>query len=157
MDGGMAFEKNKLMEKEKKSLKVARKGENESLPDEETIVIPVIKEFLNVDKKVVETGKIHIKKRVVNEEKDINIPLQSEAYHVERIAIKDNIFDDPPQVRNEGNKMIIPVVREIVEIKKRYEVTEEIHITKSQTVTPYTDKVTLKEEKVSVEREQGSK
>jgi uncharacterized protein (TIGR02271 family) len=153
----MAFEKNVLMEKEKKSLKVARKGENEPLPDEETIVIPVIKEFLNVDKKVVETGKVHIKKRVVNEEKDINIPLQSEAYHVERIAVKDNIFDEPPQVRNEGNKMIIPVVREIVEIKKRYEVTEEIHITKNQTVTPYTEKVTLRKEKVSVEREPGSK
>jgi uncharacterized protein (TIGR02271 family) len=149
----MAFEKNEVMEKEIKSLKEEREIENESLPDEENIVIPVIKEFLNVDKKVVETGKVLIKKRIENEEKDINIPLQSETYEVERIAVRDHLFDEPPQVRNEGNKMIIPVVREIVEVRKRYEVTEEIHITKKETVTHHKEKVTLKKEKVSVERE----
>lgn len=149
----MAFEKNEVMEKEIKSLKEERERENESLPDEESIVIPVIKEFLNVDKKVVETGKVLIKKRIENEEKDINIPLQSETYEVERIAVKDHLFDEPPQVRNEGNKMIIPVVREIVEVRKRYEVTEEIHITKKETITQHKEKVTLKKEKVSVERE----
>ena len=151
----MAFGKNELMEKEKKSIKIVRKGENEQPNSEEPIVIPVIKEFLKVDKKIVETGKIHIKKRIVNEEKDINIPLQSESYDIERIPVKNNLFDEPPQVRNEGNKMIIPVVKEVLEIKKRYEVTEEIHVTKTQTVTNYTEKVTLKEEKVSVEREPG--
>ena len=149
----MAFGKNELMEKEKKSIKIVRKGENEQPNSEESIAIPVIKEFLKVDKKIVETGKIHIKKRIVNEVKDINIPLQSESYEVERIPVKNNLFDEPPQVRNEGNKMIIPVVKEVLEIKKRYEVTEEIHVTKTLTVTPYTEKVTLKEEKVSVERE----
>ncbi|MEO8854065.1 MAG: DUF2382 domain-containing protein [Ginsengibacter sp.] len=143
------------MEKEKKSLKIVRKGENERPHCEEPIVIPLIKEFLKVDKKIVETGKIHIKKRIVNEEKDINIPLQSESYDIERIPVKNNLFDEPPQVRNEGNKMIIPVVKEVLEIKKRYEVTEEIHVTKTLTVTPHTEKVTLKEEKVSVEREPG--
>jgi uncharacterized protein (TIGR02271 family) len=150
---GMAFEKNEVMEKEIKSLKEERERENEPLPDEENIVIPVIKEFLNVDKKVVETGKVLIKKRIENEEKDINIPLQSETYEVERIAVRDHLFDEPPQVRNEGNKMIIPVVREIVEVRKRYEVTEEIHITKKETITQHKEKVTLKKEKVSVERE----
>lgn len=149
------LKKNEVMEKEIKSLKEERERENESLPDEENIVIPVIKEFLNVDKKVVETGKVLIKKRIENEEKDINIPLQSETYEVERIAVKDHLFDEPPQVRNEGNKMIIPVVREIVEVRKRYEVTEEIHITKKETVTHHKEKVTLKKEKVSVEREAG--
>jgi uncharacterized protein (TIGR02271 family) len=144
---GMAFGKNHLMEEENKSLK------REKEPGEESIVIPVIKEFLKVDKKVVETGKVHIKKRIVNEEKEIHIPLQSEAYKVERIAVKDKFFDEPPQVRNEGNKMIIPVIKEVVEIKKRYEVTEEIHITKTQTVTSHNEKVTLKKESVSVERE----
>lgn len=147
------LKKNEVMEKEIKSLKEERERENEPLPDEENIVIPVIKEFLNVDKKVVETGKVLIKKRIENEEKDINIPLQSETYEVERIAVRDHLFDEPPQVRNEGNKMIIPVVREIVEVRKRYEVTEEIHITKKETVTQHKEKVTLKKEKVSVERE----
>lgn len=151
----MAFGKNELMEKEKKSIKIVRKGENEQPNSEEPIVIPVIKEFLKVDKKIVETGKIHIKKRIVNEVKDINIPLQRETYEVQRIQVKNNLFDEPPQVRNEGNKMIIPVVKEVLEIKKRYEVTEEIHVTKTLTVAPYTEKVTLKEEKVSVEREPG--
>jgi stress response protein YsnF len=40
-----------------------------------------------------------------------------------------------------------------VEVRKRYEVTEEIHITKKETVTHHKEKVTLKKEKVSVERE----
>ena len=141
------------MEKEKKLLKDELKGEEQPFSEEETVVIPVIKEFLNVEKKVVETGKIHIKKSIINEEQDINIPLHSDNYQVERIAVKDKIFDEPPPIRNEGNKTIIPVVKEIVEVKKRYEVTEEIHIIKSETVIPHSEKVILKKEKVSLERE----
>ncbi|HXS55276.1 MAG TPA: DUF2382 domain-containing protein [Hanamia sp.] len=141
------------MEKEKNLLKNEPRGEEQPFSEDETVVIPVIKEFLNVEKKVVETGKIHIKKSIINKEQDINIPLHSDNYQVERITVKDKIFDEPPQIRNEGNKTIIPVVKEIVEVKKRYEVTEEIHIIKSETVIPHSEKVTLKKEKVSLERE----
>src|SRR6185312_5284113 len=149
----MAFEKNVSMEKEKNLLKNEPRGEEQPFSEDETVVIPVIKEFLNVEKKVVETGKIHIKKSIINKEQDINIPLHSDNYQVERIAVKDKIFDEPPQIRNEGNKTIIPGVKEIVEVKKRYEVTEEIHIIKSETVIPHSENVTLKHEKVSLERE----
>jgi len=145
------------MEEEKNYLNDQSKEENDQLPKDKTTVIPVIEEFLKVDKKVVETGKIHIQKHVTEEDSLVKIPLTSETYQVERIPVKDQIFDDPPQIRHEGDNLIIPVIKEVVEIKTRYEVTEEIHVIKNKTVTPHSEKVTLKKETITVEREPPEK
>jgi uncharacterized protein (TIGR02271 family) len=151
----MAFEKSSAMATENNSLNDQPDREDKNFSNEKTIVIPVVQEFLKADKKVVETGKIHIKKEVVAEDSIVNIPLTSESYKIERIPVKDKVFDEPPQVRHEGDEMIIPVIKEVVEIRTRYEVTEEIHLIKNKNVTPHSEKVTLKKEKVTVERERS--
>lgn len=135
------------------------KTENEEVhfSEEKTKVIPVIEEVLKVDKKIVETGRIHIRKEVAKEEQPFEIPLMNESYEVKKVQVKNLIFDEPPQIRNEGDITIIPVIKEVAEIKIRYEVTEEIHVVKSKTVTPHSEKVTLKKEKVIIEREAPEK
>lgn len=157
MPSGTAFENLLIMDTEKDSLNDRPDQEDKELSKGETMTIPVIQEFVNASKKVIETGKIHIKKEVVTEESTVNIPLNTESYKIERVPVKDRIFDDPPQVRQEGDEMIIPVIREVVEIKTRYEVTEEIHLIKNKSVTDHSEKVSLKKEKVTVERQSSGK
>jgi uncharacterized protein (TIGR02271 family) len=120
-------------------------------------VIPVIEEVLKVDKEVIETGRIHIRKEVTKEDIRMEIPVINESYAVEKIPVKNQIFDQPPTIRNEGDTMIIPVIKEVAEVIIRYEVTEEIHVTKNKAFTPKTQQVTLKKEKVIIEREAPQK
>ncbi|MGN6542370.1 MAG: YsnF/AvaK domain-containing protein [Ginsengibacter sp.] len=146
------------MEREiKSSEENKQRGEDEHRSQEETKVIPVIEEVLKVDKKLVETGRIHVRKEIDEEEKQIEIPLMNESYEVERVKVKDQIFDQVPSIRHEGDVIVIPVIKEVAEIKIRYEVTEEIHLKKNKTITPHTEQVTLKKEKVIIQRETPKK
>jgi hypothetical protein len=48
--------------------------------------------------------------------------------------------------------MIIPVLREITVVQKKYEVIEELHITRQSVETPLVQEITLLKEHVHVER-----
>lgn len=122
--------------------------------NESSTVIPVIEEHIVVDKEVVETGKVIIRKTVTQEEASINIPLIQEGYQVERRPGNEELFLQPPPIRHEGAHMIIPVVREVLVIEKRYEVIEEVRLIKTITEVPYQQEITLLKEEVSVERKE---
>jgi uncharacterized protein (TIGR02271 family) len=116
-------------------------------------VIPVVHEHATVHKEIVETGKINIRKTVVEEAVQVNIPIINESYSIERVPVSNNVSDaPPPAVRYEGDVMIIPVVREITVVQKRYEVVEELRITKVVTESPLVQEITLLKEQVHIER-----
>lgn len=114
--------------------------------------IPVIEEQLRVEKKVVETGKVHVSKKVIEHETSVTVPLNEETYDVQRVPI-NQVMETPPQpVRYEGDTMIIPVVREILVVQKHYEVVEEIRLTRQTQQRQQTEQVTLLKEQVTVDR-----
>jgi uncharacterized protein (TIGR02271 family) len=115
-------------------------------------VIPVIKEFITVSKEVVETGKVQIRKTVTEEEATVNLPLIQEGYQVERRPGSKELLTKYPSIRHEGENMIIPVVREVLIVEKRYEVLEEVHVIKTKTEIPHLQQVTLLKESVDVKR-----
>ena len=116
--------------------------------------IQVIEERLRVDREIVETGKVHVHKTVKQETVSVNIPVVNESYDVERREGSNEIFDSPPAaIRHEGEKIIIPVLKEITVVQKKYQVVEEIHLTRKITETPLTQEVTLRKEEVTVDRE----
>lgn len=114
--------------------------------------IPVIEEQLRVDKKVVETGKVHVSKKVTEHETSVSLPLMEETYDVERVPINQVVETPPPPVRYEGDTMIIPVMREVMVVQKHYEVVEEIRLTKQVSRQQHSEQVTLKKEEVQVDR-----
>lgn len=139
-----------MEEENKRSVKEINRG-NYALTEEE-VVVPVSEEFITVDKQIVETGKVYISKRVHEEEATINIPVIHEGYTIEHIPVKDQIFDEAPTVRHEGDKMIIPVIHEVVKTIIRYEVVEEIHVIKTKTEVPLMQQITLLKENVEIKR-----
>jgi len=58
----------------------------------------------------------------------------------------------PPAMRYEGDTTIIPVLREVMVVQKRYEIMEEIRITKRKTESTDTQQVILRKEEVNIER-----
>lgn len=119
-------------------------------------VVPVVEEHMVITKEVVETGKVLIRKRVTEEEATVNIPLIQEGYQVERRPGKQELLTSHPPVRYEGENMIIPVVREVVVVEKRYEVLEEVHVIKTKTEVPHMQQITLLKETVEVKRTAGN-
>ena len=119
--------------------------------DNPEVVIPVVQEEIKVDKQVIETGKVRISKKISEHEELIDEPLRREEVSVERVPV-NRYVDAPPQVRQEGDTMIIPVVHEEIVVQKRLVLVEEMHVRKQITETHEPQRVTLLREDVEITR-----
>ena len=120
-------------------------------PPVATTVIPVIEESVRIEKQVVETGRLVIRKTVQHETQTVVVPTQEEHVHVERVPI-NQVVETPPEVRHEGDVMIIPVLREEVVVTTRLVLVEELHVRKRTLTLNNPQEVTLRREHVSYER-----
>jgi stress response protein YsnF len=115
--------------------------------------IQVIEEFATITKEVIETGKVRVIKSVTEETININVPIINESYEVKHVAVPHKVLDEPPvPLIQQGDTTIITVVREISVVVKKYEIIDEIHITKHLTQTPLTHEISLRKENVHVDR-----
>ncbi|HEX9960837.1 MAG TPA: YsnF/AvaK domain-containing protein [Pyrinomonadaceae bacterium] len=119
--------------------------------DNAAIVVPVIQEQVTFDKKIVETGKVRISKRVSQHEQLVDVPFMREQVSVERVPV-NQVVDAPPQVRHEGDTMIIPVVEEQVFYQKRLVLVEELRVRKQIIEEHKPQQITLMKEEVEVSR-----
>ena len=119
--------------------------------DEEELVIPVIEEQLRVDAVPVATGGVRIVKRVKGHEELIERELRSDRVEVRRVKV-DREVDGPQQIVQAGDTLIVPIVEETLRIERRWVVTEEIHITRTEEKTPFRETMVLNREEVSFER-----
>ena len=117
----------------------------------EAITVPVIEEQISIHTKTVETGRVRLVKQVKEEEVMVEAPLLYDQTEVERVAINQYV-ETAPEVRYEGDTMIIPVMREEVVITKRLILVEEVRVTKQQISTVSTQPVILRQETITVER-----
>ena len=113
--------------------------------------IPVIEEHLNIDKKIVETGKYHIKKTVRQEDFSEDIPTIHEQVGIQRIEINKYI-DSMPDVRYEGDTTIIPVIKEVVIVEKKLMLVEEIHITRTSNEVSVNVKDKVRRENIEIDK-----
>lgn len=126
--------------------------ENADLFENSTRSIPVIEEFLNVEKKVIETGKVYISKKIEKEKATLNIPLKGEEFEVKRVPVRTKLLDEPPSSFYEDGKMIIPIVRQVAKVIIKYEVAEEIHILRHPIEAVHHEEITLLKEKAEIHR-----
>jgi uncharacterized protein (TIGR02271 family) len=120
--------------------------------NDQPAAIPVVQEQLQVDKKVVETGKINVSKKVVSEDVTVNVPVLREEVTVEKRTINQYVDTPPPAVRQEGDTTIVSVVKEVLVVEKRLMLVEELYITKHRTETSSPTQETLRKEEVTISR-----
>jgi uncharacterized protein (TIGR02271 family) len=119
--------------------------------EDERIVMPVVAETLDVQKRKVETGGVRIKKVVHEREEIVDEPLMREEVQVKRVPI-NRVVDAPVPVRHVGNTMIISLLEEVLVVEKRLMLKEELHITKGEVETYKPQRITLRREEAVVER-----
>ncbi len=126
-------------------------AENETNTADGKTVIPVIAEEISVGKKVVESGKVRISKRISEHEELVDVPLFREEVRIERVPV--NVFvEAPPPVRREGDTMIIPVVEEQIVIQKKLLLVEELRVRKEIVEHHEPQKVNVRKEEVEIKR-----
>lgn len=120
-------------------------------PDTETVVLPVIAEKLDVQKRKVETGGVRVRKIVHEREEIVDEPLIREEVQVKRVPV-NRVVDGPIPVRHVGNTMVISLMEEVLVVEKRLMLKEELHITKSEVETYKPQRVVLRTEEATIER-----
>lgn len=124
---------------------------DEGTPVVKPAVIPVIEERAMVKKRVVETGRVRIRKNVREYEEHVDIPYVHEEVHVDRVPV-DRVVEAAPQVSTDGDVTVIPIVEERYVLEKRLVLVEELHVRRVRRETHRPEVVRVLKEEVEVDR-----
>jgi len=119
---------------------------------EAEVVVPVLREEIDVEKRTVDTGRIRITKRVHEHEQVIDEPLLQQQVAIEHVPINTVWEGPPPAPRYEGETLIIPILEEEIIVEKRLMLKEEVHVRRVRKTVHSPQTVVLRDEEVSVER-----
>jgi uncharacterized protein (TIGR02271 family) len=100
----------------------------------------------------VDRGRVLIDKTVELVPHEAEVEVGNDRVDVERVAVNEEV-DTPPQTRQEGATLIVPVVEEVLVVTKRYRIIEEVRVTKYRDVTTERFHDDLKREVVTVTEE----
>lgn len=128
-------------------------GQEQQLASKDgALVIPIVAEQLDVQKRQVDSGGVRVRKIVREHEETVDQPLLREEVNVERVPVNQVAAPNSNVgVRYEGDTMIVPILEEVLVVEKRLLVKEELRITKRQTNISQPQKVMLRSEEAIVE------
>ncbi len=113
-------------------------------------VLPLYAEQVAVSKRVRKT-RVQVARTTRTREAVVEEDLAHEQVVVERVAI-GRVVDAVPDVRQEGDLTILPVMEEIVVVERRLILKEEVHIRRVRTTEHHVETVTLREQEAAVTR-----
>lgn len=105
-----------------------RKGETPA--GETEVAVPIVEEQLDVGTRTVRGRTVRVTTTPVTEQQRVSEPVMREDITVERMPI-GRVVDSVPDIREEGDLTVIPVVEERITVSKELVLTEEIHIRRS--------------------------
>ncbi|HEX6606900.1 MAG TPA: YsnF/AvaK domain-containing protein [Chloroflexia bacterium] len=103
----------------------------------EPLTVPLVEETLVPVTQWHEAGALEVHKTVQTVTQELDVPVRYEEATVERVPLNRVLADDEqPAQRQEGDTLIVPVVREELVVVKQRILVEELRITKqTRTVT----------------------
>ena len=124
-------------------------SERLNLSESETVRIPLAAERVLVGTRVRRTGVVRVSTRVERRTTVVDPPLRRQRIEIRRRRV-DRFVDRPPDIRREGDTLIVPIVEEVV--TTRLKVVEEVAITLRRSVERRPQRVELRRETAIVER-----
>ena len=114
-------------------------------------VLPLLSEEISVSRRIVETGIVKVATVTHGREVLVDEPVVHERVEVERVAI-GRFVDTFPDVREEGDTTIIPVVEEVIVVEKRLVLKEEVHLRRVRVTEQHRELVVLREQDAVITR-----
>lgn len=118
----------------------------------DTVTIPLIEEQLVLEKRVVETGKVRLHKTVQEFEQQLDEPLAVNTFDIERVIL-NQVVESAPDIRQEGDTTIYPLVEERLVLSRQLVLKEEVRVTRRLSERRDTQVVTLRRDHLTVERQ----
>lgn len=126
--------------------------EPSATPDNRASSLSVVEEQLSVGKREVDSGvAVRVRKQVQEVPVQVSTPVVHHKVDIRRVPI-GQVVDAPPPARHEGEVLVIPVTEERVLTRTEWFLVEEIHVSPRRDVEPGQTPVTLRRERVVVER-----
>jgi stress response protein YsnF len=125
----------------------------EEMPPGE-VIIPLAEEAVAVSKREIETGQVRVALATDVEQVVVRETLRGRRVEVERVTIDRTLADGepPPETREEGDTLVIPVVEETAIVVKRLVVREEVRLRFLPTEAPLEQEVAVRRQRATVER-----
>jgi uncharacterized protein (TIGR02271 family) len=117
---------------------------------EDVIVIPVVEEELDVQKRQFSTGGVRITKSVHERAELVPASGFREEVDVQRIPINRPV-DNPLSPYMDGDTLVVPILEEVLVVEKRLVLKEELRVTKRRVEVGEPQQVTLRSEEVRVD------
>ncbi|WP_224247055.1 YsnF/AvaK domain-containing protein [Hyalangium gracile] len=111
------------------------------------VAVPVYKEELDVTKRERQAGEVRVHKDVIEEEKELSVPVKRERVRVERRDVKDR---PAMHASFQEETVVVPLRAEEVEVRKRAVVDEEVIIRKDAIEEEQRVAETVRHEKVDI-------
>ena len=115
-------------------------------------VIPLTEEQIRIGKKMVTTGTVRLHREVETFTDSATVELTRTGWEVERVPI-GQLYAERPEVRQEGDVMVYPLVEERLVATREYFLLEEVRVRQVVSTTERTANVELKRDVLTVERE----
>lgn len=112
----------------------------------------VTEERLEVGRRVVDSGPtLRLRKQVEEVPAPVNEQVAHEFVDIQRVPV-GRVLEAPVPVRQEGDVMVVPVIEERLVTRKELVLVEEIRLTRRREVREVSAEVSLRRERVVVER-----
>jgi len=113
--------------------------------------LPLAREELEVSKRKVETGRVRVRKVVSEHDTLIDERLAGEEIDIDRQSVNQAV-DGPVEPRYEGDVLVIPVMEEVLVVRKQLMLKEEVRIRRRAVERAHRERVVLRSEEAVVER-----
>jgi uncharacterized protein (TIGR02271 family) len=119
--------------------------------DRDPATVRCLAEELSVDGERLENGRVRVGVSTGGHDETIEVPLLREHVEVERIAIGREVRSIPP-ARQEGDTVIVPVVEEVVVVRRKLVLKEEVHLRLVRATEQHRERVSVRRQHAVVER-----
>ena len=119
--------------------------------DDRQVVIPLFAEDLSVTKRRIVTGRVEIATVCREREELVDELLTREHVEIERRPVGKPVAQ-PPEVREEGDTLIIPVMEEVLVIERRLLLKEEVRVRRVRRAERHQERVNVRRQDVVVTR-----
>jgi stress response protein YsnF len=123
-------------------------GGNDKVPD---ATIELAEETFSVSKRQIDSARVRVRVRTETDTVNPRVSLFDQHVEVQRVPIGREVTEIP-QIREEGDVTIIPILEEILVVEKRLILKEEVHVRRAVSQTEVTQPVTLRRQRAEVER-----
>ena len=120
-------------------------------PQDSRTVLPLVEERVRVEKRIAPTARVLVGTRVEERQTWVSEDLEHDEVVVEREPIGKPI-EAMPDIRQEGEVTIYPVVEEVLVVEKRLILKEEVRVSRRRSVEHVKQPITLRSTRAVVER-----